>query len=206
MTIQNSKPLNIRVAVRRCKNFAFCVLRFAFQQRKDFGFTLLEMMVATGIFTALVVASIGIIINASNAQIKAANVQGLQDNIRFALELITKEMRTGTGYRLSSLCGSGPGEEISFLTALGEARTYYLNGGKLMRLAGSGDCSNARPLTADEIRVEGLRFTLRGEALGPIDGQPAITITLKMSATSAKIHLESTMNLQTTVVQRLRDL
>ena len=59
------------------------------------GFTLIEMAVATGIFAILVVSAISIMISVTKAQTKIQRVQTAIDNVRFSLELITKEMRVG---------------------------------------------------------------------------------------------------------------
>ena len=167
---------------------------------------MLEMIISIGIFSVLVVASIGVTIGVSNAQIKAANIQAIQDNIRFSLELITKEMRTGSGYALSSVCSSTPGTEVSFTTSAGETRMYYLSGDKIMRLKNTATCQLAQPLMADEVGVERLRFITSGTVTGPADGQPRVTISMSVVSKSAKNPLESRMDLETTVVQRLRDL
>jgi len=170
------------------------------------GFTLLEMIISIGIFSVLVVASIGITLEVSNAQIKAANIQATQDNIRFSLELITKEMRTGSRYTPSSFCNSNPGEEISFFTSSGESRMYYLTGDRIMRLKGTTVCQAGQPLMADEVGVERLRFMVSGASSGPQDGQPRVTVSLRVRSKSLKDPLESRMDLETTVTQRLRDL
>ena len=166
----------------------------------------MEMIISIGIFSVLVVASIGVTLGVSNAQIKASNIQVTQDNIRFSLELIAKEMRTGSQYRLSSVCTPNPGEEISFTTAGAESRIYYLQGDRIMRLKNTGVCESAQPLMADEVGVERLRFIVSGTAPGPGDGQPRVTISMGVRSKSLKDPLESRMNLETTVVQRLRDL
>lgn len=190
---------------KRYLNFDFCFLNSEFKN----GFTLLEMIVSIGIFSVLVVTAIGITIGISNAQIKAANIQAIQDNMRFSLELITKEMRTGYAYALTghgAACGGG--SEVSFLTSLGEQRVYYLNTSTqtIMRITGSTNCANAKPFTADEVRVDQLTFQLRGHGAGPTDGQPMATIAMQIRSRSPKYVLESNMNLQTTIMQRLRDL
>lgn len=178
------------------------------------GFTLLEMMLSIGIFSVLVVAAIGITLGISDAQIKAQNIQSILDNIRFSLELITKEMRTGYGYSLTTKCAAS-GSEISFITSGGEERVYFLDPstGLIQRARTpitSGDCtdpSKVKPFTSEQVVVERLNFSqLQGQAVGPTDGQPRTTITLTVTSRSPKLHLQSSMNLQTTVVQRLRDL
>jgi len=178
------------------------------------GFTLLEMIISIGIFSVIVIAAIGITLSVSNAQIKTANIQAIQDNIRFSLELITKEMRTGSKYTLTSIC-AGPGSEISFDTALDEKRVYFLDSAnkRIMRakeMITTSDCDGsskkAAPFTAEDVFVDRLIFLTTGNLRGPVDGQPRITILLKVRSKSPKFELESSMDLQTTVVQRFRDL
>lgn len=164
------------------------------------------MIISIGIFSVLVVAAIGVMIGVSNAQIKAANVQATQDNIRFSMDLMTKEIRTGFQYELSSLCAETRGEELSFITSAGEQRVYYRDGERLMRLVRSGECARARPLMADEVVAERVKFRIGGASPGSSDGQPWATIMLTVRSKSQKQALESVMNLETTVISRLRDL
>jgi len=179
------------------------------------GFTLLEMVISIGIFSVIIIAAIGIILEVSNAQIKVNNIQVILDNARFSLELITKEMRTGNLYSLSSVCGSS-GSEISFNTSIGETRVYFLqnSGGKgvIMRAAqsiNSSDCDGisgkVQPFTSDDVNVENFKITAQGTGTGASDGQPWVVISLQVKSTSPKYQLDSSMNLQTTVVQRFRD-
>lgn len=177
------------------------------------GFTLLEMIISIGIFSVVVIASIGIMLQVSNAQIKAAGIQAIQDNIRFSLELMTKELRTGNSYQLTTICSTS-GSEITFDATSGR-RTYFLDSNKkrIMRatqVIGVGDCdgstSKAIPFTSDEVSVENFLVQLEGQNAGPLDGQPRVSIMLKVSANDPKFGKETSMNLQTTIVQRLRDL
>ncbi len=186
----------------------FQVSGFRFQVLQQ-GFTLLEMIISIGIFSVLVVASLGVTLGVSNAQIKAANIQSTQDNIRFSLELITKEMRTGSEYVLSAFC-SIPGQEINFITSSGEGRLYYLSDGVIKRVKGSvpfssSDCARGIPLMADEVAVERFRLVTGGTGAGSEDGQSRVTISISVRSKSLKDPLESRMNLETTVVQRLRE-
>lgn len=169
------------------------------------GFTLLEMVIAVGIFSLIAVAAIGITLAAVRAQQKAANLQIVQDSARFGLELMTKELRTGSAYRLSTFCGSS-GQELSFLTFLDAVRVYYKSGDTLMRLVGTTDCARATPLIGDDVIVDFVRFSIGGENTGASDGQPWVSISLSVRSADQKQSLVSRINIQTTVVQRLRDL
>lgn len=173
------------------------------------GFTLLEMIVSTGIFSIIVIASIGIMLSVTKAQLRTANLQAIQDNIRFSTELLTKEMRTGQKYQLTTACTPTVGEEISFDATSGP-RVYYLDDAKkaLMRIKGAPTptCDNAAQLTGEDITVETFLVQLRGQIVGANDGQPMATLALKISATDPVSGNKTIMNLQTTVVQRIRDL
>lgn len=176
------------------------------------GFTLLEMVISLGIFSVLVISAIGVTIGVSNAQLRASQVQAIQDNIRFSLELITKEMRTGSSYRLSNIglgCNGIAGAEISFQTSLDEPRTYFLDtAAKTLKVikTGSANCAEAVPFTAEDVEVERFIIRISGAETGPDDGQPRATISLKVKAKDARLQEGSSMDLETTVIQRFRDL
>ena len=59
---------------------------------------------------------------------------------------------------------------------------------------------------ADEVSVERLRFQIGGTAQGPGDGQPWIMVAVGISSKGGKRAFVSRMDLETMVVQRLRDL
>lgn len=178
------------------------------------GFTLLEMVISIGIFSVLVIAAIGITISVSNTQIKAGNIQGILDNIRFSLELLTKEMRTGNNYQLTTICAAS-GAEISFLNSASAKRIYFFDSSlkALMRATQDltvADCSGATgkimQFTAEDVEVQRFKVSLQGQAEGANDGQPWTLISLTVRSKSPKYELESFMDLQTMVTQRLRDI
>ncbi|MBI2056016.1 MAG: prepilin-type N-terminal cleavage/methylation domain-containing protein [Candidatus Sungbacteria bacterium] len=178
------------------------------------GFTLLEMVISIGIFTVVIITTIGLMLSLSNAQIKAANTQVVQDNIRFSMELLAKELRTGTQFSiLSPVCGQA-GSEIRFEATSG-TRVYFWDQTNLRIMRATqpilpGDCNGSSgivvPFTAEDIYIDRFNFLTRGLPAGAADGQPQITIMLRARAKSPKIPLESTLDLQTTVVPRARDL
>lgn len=207
--IPNLKSPKISNAKNSKGAIHFWSLRFrhwTFQQGEADGFTLLEMIISIGIFSVLVTTSIGVMLGISNAQLKAANIQATVDNIRFSMELMTKEMRTGSQYALSAFCSGSSGTEVSFFTSAGERRMYYLNGDRIMRLVETTDCNRGKPLMADEVAVERLHFKVGGAAPGSSDGQPWVMVAMSVISKGGKQAFESRMDLETMVVQRLRDL
>lgn len=67
------------------------------------GFTLLEMIVAVGIFSIVAVLASGSAFLFHHLQRKAINAQNVHDNIRFALDTMAREIRTGDIFCDSSL-------------------------------------------------------------------------------------------------------
>ncbi|TSC78669.1 MAG: hypothetical protein G01um101433_130 [Parcubacteria group bacterium Gr01-1014_33] len=220
--LQNFSFVSLKISKFRRENYYARGLRDFrnFSWKKNSGFTLLEMVVSIGIFTTLVIASMGIMIAITRAQSKAAALQAIQDNIRFSMELLVKELHTGANYRLvtNGQCGSiGNAMQFTSLNQGVQERFYYLAdtngdaiGDILMRVAmGTGeslDCARAEPLTAEEIVVDTLTFDIHGQTSGPEDGQPWVTISMGVYSKEARYGKETKMNLQTTVVSRIRDL
>lgn len=167
------------------------------------GFTLLEMVVSFGIFAVVIVTAVGAVIAINGAQIKAVNIQNIQDNIRFALESMTKEMRTGKNFVPSG--GSAPAySTLAFTRSDGTQITYCLQGSALRKITGSGsDCAAAFAVTSDAINVERIVFYVIGHTAGAADGQPRLTVSLQ--ASSRDVRYPTAFRLQTTVVQRERD-
>ncbi len=185
------------------------------------GFTLLEMVTSMGIFLVIVVSAIGVTIDIMNAQVRAAETQAIQDNVRFSLELITKELRTGFGYQNTSFglncVGSGfdPIHELTFTNSEGTQITYYWDSRPenltIMRMSDSvnhqncGETAYTQPLTSDEVRVKNLRFVLHGATRGSSDGQPIATIVLQVQSADPRLSSPVSLSLQTSIVPRLRE-
>ncbi len=88
------------------------------------GFTLIEMMVAVALFSVVMVISVGVLISVVNASRRAEAVQAVIDNLDFALDDMSRTIRTATTYHCmtdSSLntigipndCTDTPGSEIA---------------------------------------------------------------------------------------------
>ncbi len=65
------------------------------------GFTLVEMMVAIAVFSIVMVTAMSALLNVIDANNKARALKAAVNNISFALEGISKDMRVGANY----LCG-----------------------------------------------------------------------------------------------------
>ncbi len=169
------------------------------------GFTLLEMLISTGIFAVVIITAIGAMVSLNQAQVKASNIQNIQDNIRFTLEFMTKEIRTGSNFSAEE-CGPPACRRLRFIRQDGKEVVYCLDNGVIKRqIPPPGNCEAGSPITSSAVSVNKLFFSVIGQALGPSDGQPRITVTVEARSVNPTLRLETDFDLQTTVTARARD-
>lgn len=77
--------------------------------RTQSGFTLVEMIVSLAVFSVVITISVGalLVLIASNQQLQSE--QSVMTNLSFALDSMTREMRTGTNYFCASTNNLSPG-------------------------------------------------------------------------------------------------
>ncbi len=161
------------------------------------GFTLIEMIIALGVFTVVVLLSLGTILALNSAQKKAINLQNVHDNIRFALETMAKEIRRGGNY--SGSCGWPAGcTTFSFQQTLTtDPITYRLQSGVVERSFAGGPFL---PLTDPKRAVTKLTFLVGGS--GPLE-QRRVTIIMEVESglvsqqkEKAKLQMQTTVSKQ----------
>ncbi len=158
------------------------------------GFTILEMLVATAVFTIVMIMAMESLLNINSAQKKAESFREVSDNLNFTLDVMTREIRTGQSYLSDSTY-------IAFQNAALENIVYNTQGGQLMRSSDGG--ATFIPLTDIKIKIDYLNFALLGEAVGD-SFQPLVRINLSASAGSEQ-KSASKINLQTSVSQLIPD-
>ncbi|MFC1594817.1 type II secretion system protein J [Patescibacteria group bacterium] len=168
------------------------------------GFTLLEMIVSIGLFSAISLIGVSSLFTLVSVQKKASYVQNLQDNLRFAFESMTTEINYGNTYEYKDTgCpGDCDSDCLSFNSKKESATAFYcLNSGvieKYKEIAGVGNLIG--PITAKEIKITDLVFYVSGEKR--LDGkQPKVTIGLKAVAGEESEVEMSVIQLQTTLSQ-----
>jgi prepilin-type N-terminal cleavage/methylation domain-containing protein len=72
-------------------------------QKNTDGFTLIELMIATTLFTIVMMMGVGSLVVSSNFAKASQKLRIAVDNVNFAMESMTRELRTGTHY----YCGNG---------------------------------------------------------------------------------------------------
>ena len=175
---------------------------------KNSGFTLIELLVAVAIFAVAATISAGALINISDAQQKSLAFRIAQDNLGYALDVMGKEIRTGTSYHCGSDISTIPldcllgGSSFTFINANGQTVTYKLDNQRLA-VSKDGGSSWQYLTSSDLVIIDQLLFYTKGATIGD-KLQPRVTIILRGMA-GAKEKTKTYFNIQTTVSQRMLD-
>jgi len=195
------------------------------------GFSLIEMLVATALFSVVMIIAVGALLTVVDGNRKAQALKLAMDNLNFAVESMSRTMRVGTTYhcRVSSTvvpevvfssandCPSSGGTFVAFESFEGDTTTgsdqfvyrYVFpppdGPGRLERcLQNCGNAANYIPITAPEVNIEFFRFYVTGTG-NKDQKQPRVVITIRGS-TGAKARIKTSFSLQTMVSQRILDL
>ena len=191
------------------------------------GFSLVEMLVAVGIFMSIMTLAITTLISIIGANKKAQAIKSTIDSVTFAVEDISRNIRVGTDYQClndSSVytkdCLSTGSKAVRFLSASSSLVTYMFNGtsnkafGVLTKTecpsAGS-DCEMNGQYTVDlisqdsDVNIVDMKFYVIGalNELNPPRTQPRVVITAS-GLVSVKGSTPTSFDVQTSVSQRIR--
>ena len=160
------------------------------QNMAENGLTMIELIVAVGIFSLVIGMTISIFVLAVATQRRITALKNVDDNIRFTVESMGREIKTGKNF--SSVAGS-----LSFTNANGESVLYRLNANVIEKSSNGGASYSA--ITGSEVTISYLNFYLMGQLAG--DGlEPRITITI--GATGQVGNQSANLKVQTTISER----
>ncbi len=185
------------------------------------GFTLVELIVASGMFLAATLIIVGAVLSLEAASRKARATRIAFDNVGAAMDSLSRSIRMGSRFHCGTFTAASiqnpadcemsrsgvvinGGENIFAFERQGgdtsnanDQYVYRLNAERIERSTNSGLSYVA--LTAPEIRITTLRFWVGGTAIG--NEQPYVTMLVRgVASTSAKTF--TSFNIQTTVSQR----
>jgi len=160
------------------------------------GFTLIELMVATSIFTVIMLAAMGSLVITSNLAKKSQALNFTMDNLSFAIESMSRSLRMGTNYHCQQdgsistnnplsgiVCPQGAGA-ISFIPAKGSSADFVIYF-RSLRNDGTGTIGRYNSvgneysdLISENIDIQELKFFLKG--VQPNDNiQPSLYIKIR---------------------------
>jgi len=161
-------------------------------KEKNRGLTMIELIVAIGIFSVIITIVVSLFVSALRGYRKNLALQNVQENARFLLDFITKELR------MSTVDAAMPNGELSYLTIIrpdNSSVNYSFTSNNLNRVAGS----SSGPINSDEVMVTG-RFYISGA--GNDNLEPKVTVVLKIENKWTKSEEKASINLQATLSQR----
>lgn len=170
------------------------------QKNKNYsqGFTLIELMVASTLFTVVMMMGVGSLVVSSNSAKSSQKMRIAVDNVNFAVESMTRELRTGSIY----YCTSG-GVDLAALAS----ELQCLLGGDIIaftpqkvgeiqevsrvayKISDRGDntfslqrCETSSPcydIVSNDVNIERLNFHLLFNDSYNIKVQPRVEILIK---------------------------
>lgn len=184
------------------------------------AFTLIELMVTIALFSIVMTIVGAAYINLINLEHQARATNDLSDNLSFAVDTMSRAMRTGTLYQ----CGNGGGNgaqdcvsgnsEINFTDQNGNIITYILTNtnqvGECINLPGNS-CSSDRAtaVTDPRITITNLMFYVTGSQSYSTSGdrrQPQIIMDIDGTVPVDPTHPAVNFSIQTSATERGIDI
>jgi prepilin-type N-terminal cleavage/methylation domain-containing protein len=182
------------------------------------GFSLVEIMVAIGLFAVVMVVSTGSLLALVDANRKSQALHSVMTNLNVALDGMVRAIRMGTYYHCGNVGSrteprdcSGGDILLAFEPYGGDPETVsdqwvYWYDAVTKRLYKSEDGgTTGYAITAPEVEIEDMQFYVIGSSVGDTI-QPKVVIVIDGTAGSEKVRTRTTFNIQATASQRVLDL
>ncbi|MDP2648286.1 MAG: type II secretion system protein [Patescibacteria group bacterium] len=188
------------------------------------GFTLVEMIVAVGLFAIVMVVCVSTLLSLVNANRKAQALQSVMNNLNIALDGMVRSARAGSVYHGAggnASCGGlnyntphdcVSGGTIFAFEPYGNSSSdqpwvysFAQDDNGIGRIYKSENGGIPIPITAPEVIIKDVQFYVVGTTRGDTT-QPKAVIVVKGEAGVPGSKAQTTFHIQATSVQRLLDL
>lgn len=175
-------------------------------KKNQSGVSLLELVVAVSMFTFVMLAATDIFQTVIQGQRASISAQNVQENMRYAFEAMSKEIRTAKQDEENKCSFGGAivynvlagGKELAFLNQDGQCVRYFLENNRI-KIGRSPEADFSADeivfVTPDDILVDDLMF------IAEETSQPKVTFTTEVRAIAKEIN-EEKIRLQTTISSR----
>ncbi|MDP2736925.1 MAG: prepilin-type N-terminal cleavage/methylation domain-containing protein [bacterium] len=174
------------------------------------GVSLIELVVSITLFSVLILSATQIFKMVIDGQRGAISAQNVQENMRYAMEKMSKEIRmAGIGnktcdsaaiYKVYNTADSS--QELYFKNKNGDCITYYLENNRLKIMVGVGATALVGFITPAKIEVSNLRFYIDDDLISAFHSkQPYVTMAMDVKAIGPAIHQQK-MKIQMTASSR----
>lgn len=178
------------------------------------GFTLVEVMVATAIFSIIITIGIGSLVNVTDAYRASQQKKIVNDNLNFLMEGMSREIRLGQNYysapnvmdgSTESSVKNGIGESIGFTAVENRGYfIYYLDGEVLMRRRIGPGGPYVEALTdSSQVVIKEVEFNVVGANEGGVDDKQAFVWIFIRGVVP---DVDRSISVQTLVSQRKLDV
>ena len=181
------------------------------------GVSVLELLVSIALFSFLMLSSIQIFKMVVDGQRSSISAQNVQENMRYAMEKIGKEIRTAwisddnceaifsppvptAVYKIFNTVDDD--SKLYFKNQYGYCAVYYLENNRLKIMTDSAAGFVSGFITPEKIEISNLKFYIVDDLIGAFHStQPYVVIAMDVEATGQAIHKQK-MKIQITVSSR----
>lgn len=155
------------------------------RSRKNKGFTLIEMIIALGIFSVVVTAAANLFVAGLKGQRKSLTLQYLQNDVRYTSELLSREIRM-------SRIEADSTEDVLHITAFkasgAEDVVYSLSNEKILR--------NGESLISNQVNISRFKFYIYKKT------PTLVTVIINAEGIGTSLEQQTVINFQTTISTR----
>lgn len=167
------------------------------------GYTLVELIVAVGLFAFVMTLSSGAYLVMIGLNRQAQGVATGIDDLSFALETMTRDIRTGSAYNCGGIgdCPSGASSFV-FRNRHGVLVSYSLSGASLVKTSNSIQST----LTDPSVTISSLLFYASGTSPAPSDYQQSRVVIIVSGTVSTGPGKEEPFTVETSATMRGTDI
>lgn len=130
------------------------------KQKKQSGFTLIELMVSVAIFTVVALMISIVFVSLAQANRRARNIKLLVDNVNFAMDSMVLELKTSTEFECVDLSDSCDSLEYTKLGSLERFNNGFKFDGEKYSINQVDRDGSEISLTSSQVKIEDLKFVL----------------------------------------------